>query len=103
MGARALIKTGFGEQECSTSFPGGNLFDGLPPVSSCWVFFALLLVFWRPGGSGWCRAASEEVSGSQGEPRAPERWPESSGSSLNDDFQIEAFPVKFGRVLVVGG
>ena len=32
--ARASLKTGFGEQKCSTSFPGGNLVDGLPPVSS---------------------------------------------------------------------
>ena len=34
LGARGSIKRGFGEQECSTSFPGGNLVDGLPPVSS---------------------------------------------------------------------
>ena len=32
--ARGSIKRGLGEQECSTSFPGGNLVDGLPPVSS---------------------------------------------------------------------
>ena len=32
--ARGTKKRGLGEQECSTSFPGGNLVDGLPPVSS---------------------------------------------------------------------
>ena len=32
--ARGSIKRGLGEEECSTSFPGGNLVDGLPPVSS---------------------------------------------------------------------
>ena len=40
---------------------------------------------------------SKEVSGCQGKPRAPEWWPESSGRGLDDDFQVEAFPVKFGR------
>ena len=48
--------------------------------------------FWSissPGGSRRCRAASKEVSGGQGKPRAPERWPESSGRCLDDDFPIE--------------
>ena len=40
-----------------------------------------------PGG----RAASWEVPGSQGKPRAPDGWPESSRRSLEDDFQVEAF------------
>ena len=43
------------------------------------------------GGSRRCRAASKEVPGGQGKPRAPEWWPESSGRSLDDDFLIEAF------------
>ena len=34
---------------------------------------------------------SKEVSGGEGKPRAPERWPESSGRCLDDDFLIEAF------------
>ena len=35
-----------------------------------------------PGGSWRCRAASKEVSGGEGKPRAPERWPERSGRGL---------------------
>ena len=50
--------------------------------------------FGRPGGSRRCRAASKEVSGGQGKPRAPERWPQTSGRGLDDDFQVEAFSVK---------
>ena len=34
---------------------------------------------------------SQEVPGGQGKPRATERWPESSGRGLDDDFLIEAF------------
>ena len=45
----------------------------------------------RPGGSRRCGAASKEVPGGEGKPRSPERWPESSGRSLDDDFLIEAF------------
>ena len=51
-----------------------------------------------------------EVPGAQGKPRAPERWPESFGRSLNDDFLIEAFScqvwsvsVLLGRLQVVPG
>jgi hypothetical protein len=54
-----------------------------------------VFAFWSissPGGSRRCRAASKEVSGGQGKPRAPERWSESSRRSLDDDFLIEAFP-----------
>ena len=42
--ARGSIKRGFGEQECSTSFPGGNLVDGLPPVSSVGNLLAINLL-----------------------------------------------------------
>ena len=49
------------------------------------------LVVSSPGGSRRCRAASKEVSGGEGKPRDPERWPESSGRGLDDDFQVEAF------------
>ena len=52
-------------------------------------------------GSRRCRAASKEVSGGQGMPRTPERSPEGSGRGLDDDFQVEAFSVKFGRFLCV--
>ena len=38
-----------------------------------------------------CRAASKEAQGAQGKPRAPERWPESFGRCLDDDFPIQAF------------
>ncbi len=40
---------------------------------------------------------SKEVSGYQEKPRAPEWWPERSRRSLDDDFLVEAFPVKSGR------
>ena len=43
------------------------------------------------GGSRQCRAPSKEVPQGQRQPRAPERWPESSGRGLDDDFLIEAF------------
>ena len=63
------------------------------------------LVVSAPGGSRRCRAASKEVSGGQGKPRALERLPESSGTGLDDDFLIEAFscqvwlfPVLLGRL-----
>ena len=53
---------------------------------------------------------SKEVSGGQGKPRAPERWPESSGRGLDDDFQVEAFScqvwsfsVRLGRAQVAPG
>ena len=35
-----------------------------------------------PGGSWRCQAVSKEVSGGQGKPRAPERWPKTSGRGL---------------------
>jgi len=59
------------------------------------MFLSSLVVFCAsgafPGGSRGGRAASREVSGAQGKPRAPEWWLESSGRSLDDDFQVEAF------------
>ena len=54
-------------------------------------------------GSRRCRAGSKEVPGSQGKPRAPERWPESSGRSLDDDFQVEAFFCQFPLFSVLRG
>ena len=54
-----------------------------------------------PGASRRCRAASKEVSGGQGKLTASERWPESSGRGLDDEFQVEAFSVKSGRCLCV--
>ena len=63
-----------------------------------------------PGGSWRCRAASKEVSGGQGKPTAPERWPESSERGLSDDFLLEAFScqvwsfsVLLGREVAPGG
>ena len=53
-----------------------------------------------PGGSRRCRAVSKEVSGGQGEPRAPERWPKSSGRGLDDDFLIVAFSCQVWSVSV---
>ena len=49
-----------------------------------------------------------EVSGGQGKPRAPERWPESSGRGLDDDFlafscQVWSFSVLLGRLQVAPG
>ena len=55
----------------------------------------------RPGSSRRCRAASKEVSGGLGKPRAPERWPESSGRGLDDEFQVEGFSVESGFFLFV--
>ena len=53
---------------------------------------------------------SKEVSGGQGKPRAPERWPERSGRGVDDDFQVEAFScqvwlfsVLLGRLQVAPG
>ena len=40
---------------------------------------------------------SKEFSGCQEKPRAPEWWPESPRRGLDDDFLVEAFPVKSGR------
>ena len=37
------------------------------------------------------RAASWEDPGAQGKARPPERWPESCGRSLDDDFQVEGW------------
>ena len=49
------------------------------------------LVVSRPGGSRRCQAASKEVSGGHGKPRAPEWWPESFGRGLDDYLLLEAF------------
>ena len=48
-------------------------------------------MFSCPPGCRRRRAASLEVPGAQGKPRAPEWWPESSGRGLDDDFLIKAF------------
>ena len=68
------------------------------------------LVVSSPGGSRRCQAASKEVSGGQGKPTAPERWPESSGRGLDDDFLIEecscqvwSFSVLLWRLQVTPG
>ena len=45
------------------------------------------VLFRCSGGSRRCRAASKDVPGGQGKPRAPEWWPESSGRSLDDDVK----------------
>ena len=66
---------------------------GLRALEEAWDDFLLeafscqvLLVFYASGssqaGSRRCGAASLEVSAGQGKPRAPERWPESSGRGL---------------------
>ena len=44
-----------------------------------------------------------EVPGGQGKPRAPERWPESSGRGLDDDFLIEAFSCQVSSFSVLLG
>ena len=58
-------------------------------------FLSSLVVLWSsgasPGGLRRCQAASKEVPRGQGKPRPQERWPESSGRGLDDDFLIEAF------------
>ena len=41
-------------------------------------------------GLNTCLEGFKELSGGEGKPRAPERWPESFGRSLYDDFQVEA-------------
>ena len=61
------------------------------------------LVVSSPGGSRRCRAASKEVPGGQGKSRAPERWTESSGGRLDDDFLIEAFSCQVCSFSVVLG
>ena len=62
-----------------------------------------MLVCSSPGRSRRCRAASKEVSGGQGKPTAPERWPESSGSGLGDEFLLEAFPCQVWSFSVLLG
>ena len=49
------------------------------------------LVVSCPGGSRRCLAGSKEVTGGQGKPRAPERWPENFGRGLVDHFLLQAF------------
>jgi hypothetical protein len=77
-------------------------------------FLSSLVVLWSsgasPGGSRRCQAASKEVPRGQGKARPPERWRESSGRGLDDDFLIEAFScqvwsfsVLLGRLQVVPG
>ena len=53
------------------------------------------LVVLRHGGPRRCQAVSKEVSGGQGKPRAPERWPESPGRGLDHDFLV--WPRKAAR------
>ena len=64
-------------------------------ISTLLCILSSLVVFYAsgasPGGSRRCQAASKEVPRGQGKPRPPERWPESSGRGLDDDFLIEAF------------
>ena len=50
-----------------------------------------LCFFGRVKGSLRVLTRSRVVQGGAGKPRAPERWPESSGRGLDDDFQVEAF------------
>ena len=68
----------------------------IPPLSGD-------LVVSSPGGSRRCRTSSKEVSGGEGKPRAPERWPESSGRGLDDDFLIEAFSCQVWSFSVLRG
>ena len=49
-----------------------------------------LVVFCAPGASLGGSRGSLELPGGQGKPRAPERWPESSGRGLDDDFLCKA-------------
>ena len=62
-----------------------------------------LCFFGRVKGSLRVLTRSRVVQEGGGKPRAPERWPESSGRGLDDDFQVEAFSVKSGRFLCFGG
>ena len=75
---------------------------GLRALEEAWMMTFCLRLFsvksgrflCSRGASRWCRrcrAASKEVSGGQGKPKAPERWLESSGRGLDDDFLFESF------------
>ena len=64
--------------------------DFLTEAFSCQVWsFSVLLE--RQSGPRRCQAGSQEFPGAQGKPKAPERWPESSGRGLDEDLLIEAF------------
>ena len=62
-----------------------------------------LCVWGVPGGSRRCPAGSKEVPGGQGKPRAPERWPESPGRGLDDDFLLETFSCQVWVFFCVSG
>ena len=76
----------------------GRCLDDDFPIEA--FFVSSLFAFCVPGaslgGSRRCRAASLEVPGGEGEPRAPERWPESIGRGLGRLFCLRHFSVKFG-------
>ena len=56
-----------------------------------------LCYFGRVKGSLRVVTKSRVIQGGAGKPRAPDRWPESSGRGLENDFLIEAFSVKSAR------
>ena len=70
--------------------------NGLQAVEEAWmtisrlrhfsVKFGGFLCFRGVQVARRCQAGSMEVQGAQGKPRAPERWSESFGRSLDDDF-----------------
>jgi hypothetical protein len=69
-----------------------------------------LCFFGRVKGSLRVLTRSRVVQGGAGKPRAPERWRESSGRGLDNDFLIEAFfcqvwsfAVVLGRLQVAPG
>jgi len=74
---------------------------GLRALEDAWMTISRLrhfpvksgrfLCFWSVQVAQGGRSGSQEVPGAQGKPRAPERWPESFGRCLDDDFPIQAF------------
>jgi hypothetical protein len=64
--------------------------DFLIEAFSCQVW-SLSVLLGRLQVTSGGRAASWEVPGALGKPTAPEWWPESSGRSLDDNVQVEAF------------
>ena len=62
-----------------------------------------LCFFGRVKGSLRVLTRSRVVQGGAGKPRAPDRWPESSGRGLENDFLIEAFFCQVCSFQVVWG
>ena len=70
---------------------------------SCQVWLFSLPLWARAGLAEGGLARSRAVPRGAGKPRAPERWPESSGRSLDDDFLVEAFSCQVWLFSVLPG